>query len=59
MVFDGLRYDTGDKADYLRTVVGLACDRPDLGPQFVSWPKEFVAGLDVREEGASDRRLIA
>jgi UTP--glucose-1-phosphate uridylyltransferase len=46
VVFDGLRYDTGDKADYLRTVVRPACDRPDLGPEFVAWLKEFVAGLD-------------
>ncbi|MEU7055830.1 UTP--glucose-1-phosphate uridylyltransferase GalU [Streptomyces sp. NPDC046197] len=46
VVFDGLRYDTGDKADYLRTVVRLACARPDLGPDFAAWLKEFVAGLE-------------
>ncbi|WP_030147480.1 MULTISPECIES: UTP--glucose-1-phosphate uridylyltransferase GalU [unclassified Streptomyces] len=46
VVFRGRRYDTGDKADYLRTVVRLACDRPDLGPEFVTWLKGFVAGLD-------------
>ncbi|WP_235193059.1 UTP--glucose-1-phosphate uridylyltransferase [Streptomyces viridochromogenes] len=46
VVFDGLRYDTGDKADYLRTVVRLACDRADLGPEFTAWLKEFVAGLE-------------
>ncbi|MFF4575657.1 UTP--glucose-1-phosphate uridylyltransferase [Streptomyces sp. NPDC001410] len=51
VVFDGLRYDTGDKADYLRTVVRLACDRPDLGPEFRSWLREFVAGLDDGEAG--------
>ncbi|MEU8930785.1 UTP--glucose-1-phosphate uridylyltransferase GalU [Streptomyces sp. NPDC048409] len=45
VVFDGLRYDTGDKADYLRTVVRLACERPDLGPGFTAWLKEFVADL--------------
>ncbi len=54
VVFDGLRYDTGDKADYLRTVVRLACDRPDLGPEFVSWLKEFVAGLDGGSERVAD-----
>ncbi|MDQ0829600.1 UTP--glucose-1-phosphate uridylyltransferase [Streptomyces achromogenes] len=43
VVFSGRRYDTGDKAGYLRTVVGLACDRPDLGPEFTAWLKEFVA----------------
>jgi UTP--glucose-1-phosphate uridylyltransferase len=46
VVFKGLRYDTGDKADYLRTVVRLACDRPDLGPEFAAWLKAFVADLD-------------
>ncbi|MET9679935.1 UTP--glucose-1-phosphate uridylyltransferase GalU [Streptomyces coeruleorubidus] len=46
VVFKGLRYDTGDKADYLRTVVRLACDRPDLGPEFTAWLKAFVADLD-------------
>jgi len=46
VVFSGRRYDTGDKADYLRTVVRLACDRPDLGPEFTAWLREFVAALD-------------
>lgn len=45
VLFDGLRYDTGDKAGYLRTVVRLACARPDLGPGFTAWLREFVAGL--------------
>ncbi|MGW2683214.1 UTP--glucose-1-phosphate uridylyltransferase GalU [Streptomyces sp. NPDC001414] len=49
VVFDGLRYDTGDKADYLRTVVRLACERPDLGPGFTAWLKEFVADLTTGE----------
>ncbi len=53
VVFDGLRYDTGDKADYLRTVVRLACARDDLGPEFTSWLKEFVAAL---EDGTVDGR---
>ncbi|CAM5256747.1 UTP--glucose-1-phosphate uridylyltransferase OS=Streptomyces chartreusis OX=1969 GN=galU PE=3 SV=1 [Streptomyces chartreusis] len=57
VVFDGLRYDTGDKADYLRTVVRLACERPDLGPEFTAWLKEFVAGLT--EGGAERKRLAA
>ncbi|MGW0188496.1 UTP--glucose-1-phosphate uridylyltransferase GalU [Streptomyces sp. NPDC003362] len=46
VVFTGARYDTGDKADYLRTVVRMACERPDLGPEFTAWLREFVAGLD-------------
>ncbi|MBK3639716.1 UTP--glucose-1-phosphate uridylyltransferase GalU [Streptomyces sp. MBT33] len=57
VVFDGLRYDTGDKADYLRTVVRLACERDDLGPEFVAWLKEFVAGLQSRT--TAERRRSA
>ncbi|QKW26496.1 UTP--glucose-1-phosphate uridylyltransferase GalU [Streptomyces seoulensis] len=58
VVFDGLRYDTGDKADYLRTVVRLACARPDLGPAFLSWLREFVATADAAEK-APGRRVAA
>ena len=44
VVFRGRRYDTGDRADYLRAVVRLACDRTDIGPGFRQWLEEFVAG---------------
>jgi UTP--glucose-1-phosphate uridylyltransferase len=44
VVFRGRRYDTGDKADYLKAVVRLACERPDLGPEFRRWLEDFVAG---------------
>jgi UTP--glucose-1-phosphate uridylyltransferase len=43
VLFRGRRYDTGDKADYLRAIVRLACDRDDLGPEFLEWLKGFVA----------------
>ncbi|WP_210585979.1 UTP--glucose-1-phosphate uridylyltransferase GalU [Streptomyces sp. GESEQ-35] len=59
VVFDGLRYDTGDKADYLRTVVRLACDRPDLGPEFVAWLREFVTGLEGAGEARPGERFAA
>jgi UTP--glucose-1-phosphate uridylyltransferase len=42
-VFRGRRYDTGDRADYLKAVVRIASDRDDLGPEFLSWLGEFVA----------------
>ena len=51
VVFRGRRYDTGDKADYLRAIVRLASDRDDLGPEFVAWLKEFVA--DRERAGSS------
>jgi UTP--glucose-1-phosphate uridylyltransferase len=43
VVFRGRRYDTGDKADYLRSIVQLACDREDLGPGFREWLADFAA----------------
>ncbi|MYW64089.1 UTP--glucose-1-phosphate uridylyltransferase GalU [Streptomyces sp. SID8379] len=42
VVFRGRRYDTGDRGDYLRAVVRLACEREDLGPEFRTWLGEFV-----------------
>jgi UTP--glucose-1-phosphate uridylyltransferase len=42
VVFEGRRYDTGDRLDYLKAVVRLACDREDLGPDFRAWLKEYV-----------------
>ena len=42
VLFRGRRYDTGDRLDYLRTVVRLAFEREDLGPDFSRWLFEFV-----------------
>lgn len=44
VVFRGRRYDTGDRADYLRAIVRLACEREDLGPDFRAWLRDYVAG---------------
>ena len=44
VVFRGRRYDTGDRVDYLKAVVRLACERPDIGPEFRRWLEDFVAG---------------
>ncbi|MEQ7125644.1 UTP--glucose-1-phosphate uridylyltransferase GalU [Actinopolymorpha sp. B11F2] len=49
VLFRGRRYDTGDKADYLRAIVRLACDREDLGPEFLAWLKGFVAEATAPE----------
>ncbi|GAA2759034.1 UTP--glucose-1-phosphate uridylyltransferase GalU [Actinopolymorpha rutila] len=46
VLFRGRRYDTGDRADYLRATVRLAAERDDLGPEFLSWLREFVAEKD-------------
>jgi UTP--glucose-1-phosphate uridylyltransferase len=50
LVFSGRRYDTGDRADYLKAIVQLAVDRADLGPEFLAWLIEFVRS---RTDGAS------
>ncbi|MCK8679096.1 UTP--glucose-1-phosphate uridylyltransferase GalU [Streptomyces lichenis] len=42
VVFKGRRYDTGDRADYLRAIVRLACEREDLGPEFRTWLRRYV-----------------
>lgn len=43
VVYRGRRYDTGDKLEYLKAIVTIASDRPDLGPDFSAWLNEFVA----------------
>ena len=43
LVFDGLRYDTGDRLSYLQASIMLACERDDLGPPLRAWLAEFVA----------------
>lgn len=43
VVFRGRRYDTGDRGDYLRAIVRLACEREDLGPDFREWLREYVS----------------
>ncbi|MDN3293043.1 UTP--glucose-1-phosphate uridylyltransferase GalU [Streptomyces ficellus] len=42
VVFKGRRYDTGDRGDYLRAIVRLACEREDLGPEFRNWLRSYV-----------------
>jgi UTP--glucose-1-phosphate uridylyltransferase len=44
--FQGGRYDTGNKLDWLRATVELAAGRDDLGPEFRAFLREFAAGLE-------------
>jgi len=41
-VFEGGRYDVGNKLDYLKATVELAFDREDIGEEFRDWLAEFV-----------------
>ena len=45
VLFRGRRYDTGNKLDYLRTLVQFACDRQDIAPDFVPWLRGYLADL--------------
>ena len=43
VVFDGRRYDTGDRLDYIKANVLLALDRDDLGPDLRAWLTQLIA----------------
>jgi UTP--glucose-1-phosphate uridylyltransferase len=42
IIYRGHRYDTGMPLGYLQAVVQIAVKRPDLGPEFLGWLREFV-----------------
>jgi UTP--glucose-1-phosphate uridylyltransferase len=41
-VFEGGRYDVGNKLDYLKATIELAVERDDVGPQLRVWLADFV-----------------
>jgi UTP--glucose-1-phosphate uridylyltransferase len=43
VLFRGRRYDTGNKLDYLRTLIQFAFDRPDLADDFIPWLRKYLA----------------
>ena len=45
VLFRGRRFDTGNKIDYLRTLVQFACERPDLAGEFVPWLRGYLGSL--------------
>lgn len=42
VIFDGRRYDTGDRLSWLQSTVQLALRHPELGEDFGDWLKQFV-----------------
>lgn len=44
-VFDGRRYDTGDRLSYLQAVITLATERDDIGPGLREWLTSFVSRM--------------
>ena len=43
VIFRGRRDDTGEKLSYLQSVVRMACEQSDLGPEFTEWLKKYVS----------------
>lgn len=42
VVFRGRRYDTGDRLDYLKAVVRLGREHPEIGADFTRWLNDYV-----------------
>jgi len=42
VIFRGRRYDTGDPLDYIKAVIQIAAERPDLGPDLRGWLVAYV-----------------
>jgi len=47
VVFRGRRYDTGDRLGYVKAIVQMALERPDLGPELAPWLEQLVAAHDA------------
>jgi UTP--glucose-1-phosphate uridylyltransferase len=45
VLFHGRRFDTGNRVDYLRTIVQFACERPDVAGEFVPWLRKYLDNL--------------
>ncbi|GAA4214329.1 UTP--glucose-1-phosphate uridylyltransferase GalU [Microbispora amethystogenes] len=46
VLFRGRRYDTGNKLEYLQTVVQFAANRGDLAPDFLPWLRQFLDQIE-------------
>lgn len=46
VVYDGRRYDTGNKLEYIKATVELASQDPKLGPELRPWLQGFAAQLN-------------
>lgn len=45
VVFSGRRYDTGDRADWIKANVRLAVEHDEIGPELRQWLRSFAAEL--------------
>lgn len=46
-IFEGKRFDTGDKLSYLKAIVEIASGRPDLSQDFNKWLVDFTASIEL------------
>ena len=44
VVFDGRRYDTGNRLEYVKAVVQFAVRHPEIGDEFALWLRDYVDG---------------
>ncbi len=59
LVFRGRRYDTGDRLDYIKAIVQLACDREDLGPELRAWLTSYVLDNIMLPGNAAEAEALA
>lgn len=52
VVFRGRRYDTGDRADWIKANVLLGVDHEELGDEITSWVLDFAEQLRARTNGS-------
>jgi UTP--glucose-1-phosphate uridylyltransferase len=45
VLFNGRRYDTGNKLDYLRTMVMFGCERADVASEFIPWLRKYLDSM--------------
>lgn len=45
VLFHGRRFDTGNRVDYLRTIIQFACERPDVAEELIPWLRKYLDDL--------------
>lgn len=50
VIFSGRRYDTGDRADWIKANVLLGVDHEELGDEITEWVLDFAEQLRARRE---------
>jgi UTP--glucose-1-phosphate uridylyltransferase len=58
VVFKGRRYDTGDRLDYIKSIVQLALAREDLGEQLAPWVRQLAAGMPEQPLAEDEKKAF-